>query len=141
MAELREKIREYRLRWYGHVKRMEENEFVRWSGGTRNKEERTPKSDGWAVFGMMGEWWMGCVRDDGRVVDLDKVDDRIEWRRCRDDPTSLEGTNGKMMMIMMMHSSDNIKTFKCLCILTSNRNHSEILLNYRLEDELFFITN
>ena len=75
------------------------------------------------------------------TVDLDKVDDRIEWRRCRDDPTSLEGTNGKMMMIMMMHSSANIKTFKCLCILTSNRNHSEILLNYRLEDELFFITN
>ena len=42
MADLREKIRECRLRWYGHVKRMEENEFIRWSAersepGTRKR--------------------------------------------------------------------------------------------------------
>ena len=36
--------------------------------GTRNKEERTPEK------AMDGLCW-----DDGRVVDLDKVDDRIEW--------------------------------------------------------------
>ena len=80
MAELREKIREYRLRWYGHVKRMEENEFVRWSA-----ERREP---GTRRRGRPRKRWMGCVRDDGRVVDLDKVDDKIEWRKLsrRPDP-------------------------------------------------------
>ena len=66
-AELREKIRECRLRWYGHVKRMEENKFVRWSAERREPGTRRRESDG--------------VRDDGRVVDLEKVDDRIEWRK------------------------------------------------------------
>jgi hypothetical protein len=38
---------------------------------------------------------MDCARDDGRVVDLDKVNDRIEWSKVSrvDDPTPLEGTN------------------------------------------------
>lgn len=80
VTELREKIRESRLRWYGHVKRMEENEFVRWAA-----ERREP---GTRKRGRPRKRWMDCVRDDGRVVDLDKVDDRIEWREVsrRPDP-------------------------------------------------------
>ena len=35
VVELRETIREFRLRWYGHVKRIEDNDFVRWSGKHR----------------------------------------------------------------------------------------------------------
>ena len=31
---------------------------------------------------------MGCVQDDGRMVDLDKVDDRIEWRKVSRRPES-----------------------------------------------------
>ena len=66
---------------YGHVKRMEENEFVRWSAerrepGTRRSARRRKR-------------WMGCVRDDGRVVDLDKVDDKIEWRKVWRRPNAL----------------------------------------------------
>jgi hypothetical protein len=34
MEELGEKIGESRLRQYGHVKRMQENEFVRWVATT-----------------------------------------------------------------------------------------------------------
>ena len=33
VVELRETIREFRLRWFGHVKRIEDNDFVRWSAG------------------------------------------------------------------------------------------------------------
>ena len=78
VTELTEKIQESRLRWYGHVKRMEENEFVRWAvecgqPGTRKR-------------GRLRKRWMDCVRDDGRVVDLDKVDDRIEWREVSRQP-------------------------------------------------------
>ena len=81
VAELREKIRESRLRWYGHVKRKEEDEFVRWSAERREtgtRKRRRPKKR-----------WMDCVRDDGKVVDLSRVGDRRQWRgqRCRPDPT------------------------------------------------------
>ena len=81
VAELKEKIRECRLRWYGHVKRMEENEFVRWSA-----ERREP---GTRRRGRPRKRWIGCVRDDVRVVDLDKVDDKIEWRKVWRRPNAL----------------------------------------------------
>ena len=82
MADLREKIRECRLRWYGHVKRMEENEFIRWSAERANQEqgrEDARESDGWTGVGM----------HDGRLVDLDKVDDKIEWRKVSRRPDHL----------------------------------------------------
>ena len=81
VAELRENIRECRLTWYGHVKRMEENEFVRWSA-----ERREP---GTRKRGRPRKRWIGCVRDDVRVVDLDKVDDKIEWRKVWRRPNAL----------------------------------------------------
>ena len=35
--------------------------------------------------------WMDCVRDYGRVVDLDKVNDRVEWSNVLRRPSPLEG--------------------------------------------------
>ena len=106
---MREKIRESRLRWYVHVKRKEEDEFVRWSAerretGTRKRGRRRKR-------------WMDCVRDDGKVVDLSRVGDRRQWRgqRCRPDPTPLEGTNGMMMMMI------------------SNRNKKMVAISIQLE--------
>jgi hypothetical protein len=58
VTELREKIGESRLRWYGHVKRMEVKELVRWA--IERKEQGVgvnQENDGWIVFGM-GERWI-----------------------------------------------------------------------------------
>ena len=64
MAELREKIRKCirNTRWYGHVKRMEENEFVSWSAerrepGTRCRDD--PPLEG--TNGMMTMMMMMMV--------------------------------------------------------------------------------
>lgn len=77
VAELTEKIRESTLRWYGHVKRINTSSSDGLRSGTRTTK------DGW-------------VRDDGRVVGLDAVNDRIEWRKVSRGPHPLQGTNGMM---------------------------------------------
>ena len=77
VAELREKIRESRLRWYGHVKRKEEDEFVRWSAERRETGTRK--------IGRPRKRWMECIRDDGKVVELVTED---SGERCRGDPAS-----------------------------------------------------
>ena len=50
--EVREKIRERRLRWYGHVKRKEEDEFVRWSAARRETGTRNGGQGGRAREGQ-----------------------------------------------------------------------------------------
>ncbi|KAK4314273.1 hypothetical protein Pmani_014425 [Petrolisthes manimaculis] len=76
VVEMREKIRESRLRWYGHVKRKTEDDLVRWAAECTRRRGRPRKR------------WMDCVRDDGRQVDLSKVGDRVMWRAVsrRPDP-------------------------------------------------------
>ena len=81
---MREKIRESRLRWYVHVKRKEEDEFVRWSAERR--ETGTRKR------GRPRKRWMDWVRDDGKLVDLSRVGDRRAVLRRPDTP--LEGQTG-----------------------------------------------
>lgn len=78
VLDLREKIRESRLRWNEHVKIVEGKELVRWvmkrkKPGTRSR-------------GRPRKRWIDCVRDDGRVVDLGKVNDRIEWSKMSRRP-------------------------------------------------------
>ena len=57
-------IRESTPRWYGHVKRLEASELVRWvmKQGTRKEDK-----------------WMDYMLDNDKVEDLDKVDDRTKW--------------------------------------------------------------
>jgi hypothetical protein len=78
LTELREKIWESRLRWYGHMKRMKVKELVRWA-----MEHKEP---GTRSRGRPRKRWMDCIRDDGRVVDLDKVNDRVEWSKVTRPP-------------------------------------------------------
>ena len=69
---------ECRLRWYGHVKRWDENDMIRWIS-ERAETGRRPR-------GRPRKRWMDFVRQDGRVVDL--VTDRTRWRTImrRPDP-------------------------------------------------------
>ena len=67
---------------------MEKNNPVRWAVECR--ESGTRKR------GRPRKRLMDCMRDDGRVADLDKVDDRIKWRKMYWRPNPLEGIYGMM---------------------------------------------
>ena len=81
VAELREKIRESRLRWYAcrEKKRtsLPDGQRNAWRRGQGREGDR--ESNGWIVFEMMTE-------DSGE--------------RCRDDPATVEGMEWMMMMTL-----------------------------------------
>ena len=81
IAKLRDKLRNARLRWYGHVKRREED-YV----GKRVMEMAVP---GRRKRGRPRRRWMDLVREDMERVKAREGDevDRVKWRllsRCGD---------------------------------------------------------
>ena len=54
VSSIQEKVREIRLRWYGHMQRMEENNEVRAVGGMRGPGKR-PRGDQEGDGGMASE--------------------------------------------------------------------------------------
>ena len=82
MRELSDKLREGRLRCYGHVRRRENNyvgnRVMRMNTGRRKREK--PKRR-----------WMDCVEEDMRAANVsgEDAEDRCKWRRkiCTGDPT------------------------------------------------------
>ena len=81
IAKLGEKLRNVRLRWYGHVKRREED-YV----GKRMMEMAVP---GRRKRGRPRRRWMDLVREDMERVGAREGDevDRVKWRllsRCGD---------------------------------------------------------
>ena len=81
IAKLGDKLRNVRLRWYGHVKRREED-YV----GTRMMEMAVP---GRRKRGRLRRRWMDLVREDMERVGAREGDevDRVKWRilsRCGD---------------------------------------------------------
>lgn len=61
---------------------MDENELV-----SRVKECKVP---GTRKRRRPTKRWLDCVKDDSKAVDLDKTDDRDEWRRESRRPDSLD---------------------------------------------------
>ena len=53
-------------------------ELSRWAMERKEPETRSR--------GRPRKRWVDSVRDDGRVVDLDKVNDRVEWSKVSRQP-------------------------------------------------------
>ena len=77
---IREKVQESRLRWYGHVQRMDDQSLVRWA--------MEMKVDGRRRRGRPKKRWKDNIKEDGRQVDLSVANDRKAWRAMtrRPDP-------------------------------------------------------
>ena len=70
-----EVIRRGRLRWFGHVVRMKDDDWVK---ACQNFVVEGKRGDGRAR-----KTWLECVEDDMKVLELKKevAQDRLKWRR------------------------------------------------------------
>ena len=66
---MKDKVQESTLRWYAPVKRRNEDNMIRWAA-ERVEKGRRPR-------GRPRKRWMDCVKEDGKVMDLDPVADRV----------------------------------------------------------------
>ena len=63
VVQMRDKVQESRLRWYGHVRRCEDDEMIKWAA---DKEEEGKKPRG-----NPRQRWKNCIKEDGRTIDLE----------------------------------------------------------------------
>ena len=70
-----EVIRRGRLRWFGHVERKEDDDWV--------KASQKFEVEGKRGRGRARKTWMECVEDDMKVLGLKKevAQDRSKWRK------------------------------------------------------------
>ena len=78
VAPIQEKMREARLRWYGHVSRADANSVA--------KRVLALSPNGRRPQGRPKKRWMDCIREDMQIVGAQPDDsgDRAKWRtRCK----------------------------------------------------------
>ena len=57
--QMRDKVQDSRLRWYGHVRRCEDYKMIKWAA---DREEEGKKQRGRS----RRQRWKNCIKEDGR---------------------------------------------------------------------------
>ena len=78
--DLSVKLRQRRLRWFGHVKRVEEGVL---------REVVEVRIGGWQPVGRPRKKWSGCVMEDMNILGIEEymAQDREMWRTVIARPT------------------------------------------------------
>ena len=63
VVQMSDKVQESRLRWYGHVRRCEDDEMIKWAAD-RVEEGKRPR-------GRPRQRWKDCIKEGGRSIDLE----------------------------------------------------------------------
>ena len=80
MENLEQRLRKMRLRWFGHVKRRDENSILR-RAMEREMEGRRP-------VGRPNKIWSKVVKEDTRKLNIteDMAEDRKQWKQLISSP-------------------------------------------------------
>ena len=95
VVQMRDKLQESRLRWYGHVRRCEDDEMIRWAADREEEEE-----EGKRPRGKPRQRWKDCIKKDGRSIDLELCGDRARWKAATRRPDPPLGNN-RFFIVMM----------------------------------------
>ena len=80
VVQMRDKVTESRLRWYGLVRRCEDDEMIKWAA---DREE-----EGKRLRGGPRQRWKDCIKEDGRSIYMELCGGRARWKALmrRPDP-------------------------------------------------------
>ena len=83
LQEISSVLRKQRLRWFGHVKRMEENSILR--------RAMNLQLNGRKPVGRPKKTWQACIKEDLTVLNISEeaAYDRVKWRGLITCPTPM----------------------------------------------------
>ena len=89
LEEISSVLRKQRLRWFGHVKRREENSILR--------KAVDLKLSGRNPAGQPQKTWQACIKEDLTLLNVREgtAHDRVEWQGFIECPTPTRGKKGQ----------------------------------------------